>query len=83
MALDYGPQGIRVNSLSPGAVMTSRVVARYGSAEAVRAKLEPRYPIGRIGTPEEVALAAAFLASDEASFVTGADFLIDGGYTAQ
>ena len=83
MALDYGAHGIRVNSLSPGAILTSRVIARYGSAEAAREKLEPRYPIGRIGTPEEIGMAAAFLASDEASFVTGSDFLIDGGYTAQ
>lgn len=83
MALDHGAQGIRVNSLSPGAVMTSRVVSRYGSPEAVRAALESRYPIGRIGTVEDVALAATYLASDEASFVTGTDFLVDGGYTAQ
>jgi NAD(P)-dependent dehydrogenase (short-subunit alcohol dehydrogenase family) len=83
MAIDYGSLGIRVNSLSPGAVLTSRVVARYGSVDAARSMLEPRYPIGRIGTAEEIAAAAAFLASDEASFVTGADFLVDGGYTAQ
>ncbi len=83
MALDYGPHGVRVNSLSPGAVLTSRVVARYGSVEATRDKLEPRYPIGRLGTPEDVALAATYLASDEAAFVTGTDLLVDGGYTAQ
>lgn len=83
MALDHGAQGIRVNSLSPGAVMTSRVIARYGSAEAVRANLEAKYPLGRIGSVADVASAALFLASDEAAFVTGADFLVDGGYTAQ
>ena len=83
MALDHGAQGIRVNSLSPGAVMTSRVIDRYGSAEAVRANLESKYPIGRIGSVEDVASAAVYLASDEASFVTGTDFLVDGGYTAQ
>ena len=83
MALDHGAQGIRVNSLSPGAVLTSRVIKRYGSAEAVRAKLGPLYPIGRVGDPADVAQAAVFLASDEASFVTGTDFLVDGGYTAQ
>jgi NAD(P)-dependent dehydrogenase (short-subunit alcohol dehydrogenase family) len=83
MALDYGADGIRVNSLSPGAVLTSRVVARYGSAEAVRAQLEPKYPLGRIGTPDEVAQAAVFLASDESAFMTGSDLLVDGGYTAQ
>lgn len=83
MALDHGPQGIRVNSLSPGAVLTSRLVDRYGSAEAVRAKLESKYPLGRLGTADDVAAAAAFLASDEAAFVTGTDILVDGGYTAQ
>ncbi len=83
MALDHGPQGIRVNSLSPGAVMTSRVIGRYGSAEEVTKQLAPLYALGRVGTPEEVARAALFLASDESSFVTGSDFLVDGGYTAQ
>ena len=82
MALDHAAQGIRVNSLSPGAVLTQRVVARYGSAEAAKAALVPAYPMGRIATPDEVAAAAAFLASDDASFVTGTDLLVDGGYTA-
>lgn len=83
MALDYGAQKIRVNSLSPGAVLTSRLTARYGSAAAVREQLEPKYPLGRIAEAAEIALAAAFLASDDAAFMTGADLLIDGGYTAQ
>lgn len=83
MALDYGAQGIRVNSLSPGAVMTSRVITRYGSEQAVLAKLQPLYPVERLGTPQDVASAAVFLASDESSFITGTDLLVDGGYTAQ
>jgi NAD(P)-dependent dehydrogenase (short-subunit alcohol dehydrogenase family) len=83
MALDYGAHHIRVNTISPGAILTSRLVKRYGSAQAVRDTLQSYYPIGRLGTPEDVAMAAVFLASDEASFVTGSDFLIDGGYTAQ
>jgi NAD(P)-dependent dehydrogenase (short-subunit alcohol dehydrogenase family) len=83
MALDHAAQGIRVNSLSPGAVLTRRVIARYGSEEAARAALESAYPMGRIATPDEVAAAALFLASDDASFVTGTDLLVDGGYTAQ
>jgi NAD(P)-dependent dehydrogenase (short-subunit alcohol dehydrogenase family) len=83
MALDYGTHGIRVNSLSPGAVLTSRLTSRYGSAEATRAELEPKYPLGRIGAAHEIAAAAAFLASDEAAFMTGSDLLVDGGYTAQ
>ncbi len=83
MALDHAEQGIRVNSLSPGAVLTSRLSARYGSAQAARHKLAAAYPLGRIATPEEIAAAAAYLASDDASFVTGTDLLVDGGYTAR
>ena len=83
MALDYAEMNIRVNSLSPGAVLTSRVVGRYGSEDAARQRLEPLYPIKRLGTPQEIAAAVVFLASDESSFMTGADLLLDGGYTAQ
>jgi NAD(P)-dependent dehydrogenase (short-subunit alcohol dehydrogenase family) len=83
MAIDHAPQHIRVNSLSPGAVLTSRVVARYGSEEAARDALAHAYPLGRIALPDEIAAAAAFLASDDASFVTGTDLLVDGGYVAQ
>jgi NAD(P)-dependent dehydrogenase (short-subunit alcohol dehydrogenase family) len=82
IAVDYASQGIRAASLSPGAVLTSRLVARDGSPQAVIDRLAPRYPAGRIGTVEEVAAAALFLVSDEAAFVTGSDLLVDGGYTA-
>lgn len=83
MALDHAAQNIRVNTLSPGAVLTSRVVRSYGSAEAAERALIPKHPIGRLGTPEEIAAAALYLASDESAFMTGADLLIDGAYTAQ
>lgn len=82
MAVDHADEGLRVLSLSPGAVLTSRLVTRYGSAEATHDALGIRYPIGRLGKPEEVASMAAYLLSDEAAFMTGCDVLVDGGYTA-
>lgn len=83
MALDHAAQNIRVNSLSPGAVITPRLLRRFGTAEACERALAPLHPIGRLGRPAELAAAALFLASDEASFMTGADMVVDGGYTAQ
>ena len=84
MALDHARENIRVNSLSPGAVITPRTVGRHGGTEEATEKaLAPAHPIGRLGRPEELANAALFLASDEASFMTGADMIVDGGYTTQ
>ena len=74
-------QGAEHVSLSPGAVMTSRLIRRAGSEEQVLAEHGPRHPIGRIGLPEEIAAAALFLVGDEAGFITGSDLLADGGYT--
>jgi NAD(P)-dependent dehydrogenase (short-subunit alcohol dehydrogenase family) len=82
MAADHAKDGIRVNTLSPGAVETGRLLHRYGDMEAARARLGPKHLLGRLGRPEEIARAALFLASDAASFVTGSDLLADGGYTA-
>ena len=82
MALDHAAQNVRVNSLSPGAVETGRMLFRHGTMEAARAASVPKHPIGRLGQPEEIAQAALFLASDASSFVTGSDLLVDGGYTA-
>jgi NAD(P)-dependent dehydrogenase (short-subunit alcohol dehydrogenase family) len=82
MAVDHAGQNIRVNTLSPGAVETERLTRRYGSFEAARAALGPKHVQGRLGQPAEIAAAALFLASDDASFVTGSDLLVDGGYTA-
>lgn len=81
LALDHAKDRIRVNTVSPGAIETDRLLRRYGTFEAVRAALAPLHPIGRLGRPEEIANGALFLASDEASFMTGADLVIDGGYT--
>jgi NAD(P)-dependent dehydrogenase (short-subunit alcohol dehydrogenase family) len=82
LAIDHAREGIRVNALSPGAVITPRLLARYGTAEATEAALAPRHPIGRLGRPEEIAAAALFLASEDSSFMTGANLVVDGGYTA-
>lgn len=73
LAVEYGPHGIRCNSVSPGLIVT-------GPADAVHDPLsvEP-YPLGRLGLPEEVAAAVIFLASDAAAFITGVDLPVDGG----
>lgn len=83
MALDHASDGILVNSLSPGAVMTERLTNLFGGEAAVNDALVNRHPIGRIGVPSDVAGAAVFLASDDASFMTGSDLVVDGGYLAQ
>jgi NAD(P)-dependent dehydrogenase (short-subunit alcohol dehydrogenase family) len=82
MAIDHAGQNIRVNTLSPGAVETERLRRRYGSYAAAGEALGPKHLQGRLGRPSEIAAAAVFLAGDAASFVTGSDLLVDGGYTA-
>lgn len=82
MALDHAKDNIRVNTLSPGAIETRRIVFRSGSMEAARARSVPLHPIGRLGQVDEIARGALYLASDASSFMTGSDLLIDGGYTA-
>ena len=77
--------GIRVNSIHPGFIETPMVaddLARAADPEVERAAIAGRHPIGRLGRPEEIANAALYLLSDESAFVTGAEFAIDGGYTA-
>lgn len=82
MAIDHARDGIRVVSLSPGAIEGARVRSRFPDDDAMHAYNDRRHVLGRMGRPEEIASAAVFLASDAASFVTGADLLVDGGYTA-
>jgi NAD(P)-dependent dehydrogenase (short-subunit alcohol dehydrogenase family) len=81
MAVDHAAQNIRVNALSPGAIETRRLVLRYGDMATARQLAGPKHLVNRLGQPEEIAQAALFLASDAASFMTGADMLVDGGYT--
>jgi NAD(P)-dependent dehydrogenase (short-subunit alcohol dehydrogenase family) len=81
MAVDHAAQNIRVNSLSPGAVETQRLVLRFGNMETARRVAGPKHLLNRLGQPDEIAQAALFLAGDAASFMTGADMLVDGGYT--
>ena len=88
IAIDFVTQGIRCNAICPGTVQTPFVegyLARNfaGHEDEVRQQLHARQPIGRMGTPDEIASAALYLASDEAAFVTGSALVIDGGWTAK
>ena len=82
MAADHAAQHVRINTLSPGAVETERLVRRFGDMETARRIAGPKHLLGRLGQPDEIAAAAVFLASDASSFMTGADMLVDGGYNA-
>ncbi len=82
VAIETVNDNIRAVTISPGAVETDRLLARHKTFEAVRERLVPNHPIGRLAQPEEIANAVLFVASDEASFMTGSDVIIDGGYTA-
>jgi 3-oxoacyl-[acyl-carrier protein] reductase len=85
MAVELGSQGIRVNALCPGYIATplnAAIAADLGSGDFAAQYASQRIPLGRPGTPEEVAAAYAFLASDEASFIHGTGLVIDGGQLA-
>ena len=82
LAIDYGPHNIRANTISPGPIDTERSLRRYGTRENSNAIRGKGQVLGRTGSVEEVAAAAAFLASSEASFITGTDLRVDGGQTA-
>jgi len=83
MAVDYGPYNVRVNCLCPGMIDTPMTAAlKDGNLKPVLDWFRDQHLLGRVGKPEEVAAAALFLASDDASFVTGHALAVDGGYLA-
>lgn len=88
-AVTFAPQGVRVNSLSPGFITTRALdglgelmAAEHGGADAAKQALLARIPLGAFGAPADIAAAVAFLLSDDATYVTGVDLLVDGGYMA-
>jgi NAD(P)-dependent dehydrogenase (short-subunit alcohol dehydrogenase family) len=84
LAAEYGPKGIRANMVSPGTVHTGAESwrRRLEKDPAIFDKLRRWYPVGRVGRPDDIAAAIAYLAADEAGFVNGANLVVDGGLTA-
>lgn len=88
MSVDYAMENIRVNAVCPGLIntdLTSHLFRSYarGDIEKLKEDLLKSYPVGRMGTPEEVANVVAFVASDEASYMFGSIVVVDGGRTAR
>jgi 3-oxoacyl-[acyl-carrier protein] reductase len=81
IAREVAADGVTVNSVLPGRIGTDRLFSMYGSREAAQAGAASEVPAARVGTPEEMAAAAAFLCSDRASYITGVALLVDGGLT--
>ncbi len=82
LAIEYARQQIRINAICPGYIeteITQQYWQTFDDPEAERARVNAIHPVGRIGRPDEVAAAALFLASEEASFITGASLIVDGG----
>ena len=82
-ALEYATLGIRVNSVCPGYIRTPLVQGIFDTVDGYEDQVKSRHPVGRLGEPSEIAEAVMWLSSDAASFVTGHNMPVDGGYTAQ
>jgi NAD(P)-dependent dehydrogenase (short-subunit alcohol dehydrogenase family) len=82
LAIEYGPKGIRANVVLPGTIETPVWQTRKDSRPEVFELVKEWYPVGRVGRPEDIAAAVAFLSADEASFINGASLNVDGGLTA-
>lgn len=82
MAFEHGPAGVRVNAICPGTIRTEVWEPIERERPNLMADIAQHYPLGRVGEPEDVAAMALYLASDEAKFITGATFVVDGGITA-
>ena len=82
-AIQYAGDGIRCNSVHPGVIESPMTAPIMLDTEESRAQAAARHPLGRIGQPEDIAYGVLFLASDESSFMTGSELVIDGGLTAQ
>ena len=80
-ALALAPHGIRVNAIGPGTILTEMAKAAVLQNDEARRRILSRSPLGRCGEPEEIAAVAAFLASDDASYITGQTIFVDGGLT--
>ena len=83
LAEQLGPEGIRCNTVCPGAILTPMIEHLYIESPERRALMEARTPLRRLGTPRDIACAVTFLLSDDASFITGIDLIVDGGWTIQ
>jgi meso-butanediol dehydrogenase / (S,S)-butanediol dehydrogenase / diacetyl reductase len=82
VAIDYGRMGIRCNTICPGFIDTPLLQQVLGPMPDFQADIERQIKLGRLGQPEEIAAAASFLASDDASYMTGQTLVVDGGYTS-